>query len=314
MRSIVLLVATAAILTGCGSQPGPAELEASTPSPTVSAEARWRWESYRGVEVQVPARWTAYGVTGRQWCARPGPAEGEVGRPGMLPAFACLPKRMPADKLRQHVWFEDAYPGGEAVAGERLGAGWVRDVVVSAGVRIEVQTREPALRQHILGSIRRISVDANGCPVRHPIAKHPEYDASGGLPFGTPVTGLAVCRYDLSGRAAAALLGSAAKPRAVAERVLAAIERLPSGPNPDLPVFRCMPEQARPDEAIVLRFATEAGVREIWVGYDGCGGSGFVNGQDHRGLYAAPLKLFATGAVQPATGRYLTGLAGWTWR
>lgn len=322
-------LAVTALVTGCGGPRAIPDGDGSrTPVPAARPVARpdpavWRWESYRGIEVQVPAGWTAYGVSGRQWCApdrsgrKSGQADGEVGRPGLLRAFACIPGRPPEAMLGRHVWFGEAFAGDEAAEGrpfsERLGGGWVRDVVVSAGVRIEVQTRDPAVRRQILGSVRRIAVDANGCPVRHRITGHPEYDASGGLPFGTPVAGLAVCRYDLTGRQAAALLGSAAKPKVVAERVLAAIERLPSGSNPELPVFRCRQEQARPDEAIVLQFATADGVREIWVGYDGCGGSGFFNGRELRGLYPAPLKLFATGAVSPVSGRYLAHFPAWTW-
>ncbi|HEY4570326.1 MAG TPA: hypothetical protein VIH10_12700, partial [Kribbella sp.] len=81
--------------------------------------------------------------------------------------------------------------------------------------------------------------------------------------------------------------------------------------NPSLPVFKCAPQTARPSEAIVLRFDTAAGVREVWVEYDGCAAVGFFTGNRTYGLYAAPLKLFMTGSVRPSGGTYLSALPGW---
>ena len=71
--------------------------------------------------------------------------------------------------------------------------------------------------------------------------------------------------------------------------------------NPDLPVFKCAPQTAKPSEAIVLRFDTAAGISEIWVEYDGCDSAGFFTGTHTYGLYAAPLKLFMQGrSARPA--------------
>ena len=85
----------------------------------------------------------------------------------------------------------------------------------------------------------------------------------------------------------------------IAQQVVDAIKGLPER-NPDLPVFKCAPQTAQPSEAIVLRFDTSAGVREIWVEYDGCDSAGFFTGSHTYGLYAAPLKLFMTGrSAQP---------------
>ncbi len=62
---------------------------------------------------------------------------------------------------------------------------------------------------------------------------------------------------------------------------------------------------------IVLRFDTAAGMREIWVEYDGCDSAGFFTGTHTYGLYAAPLKLFMTGQARPSGGTYLSALKGW---
>ncbi|HEU4948136.1 MAG TPA: hypothetical protein VFT31_13370 [Kribbella sp.] len=153
------------------------------------------------------------------------------------------------------------------------------------------------------------------CPAQHPITQAPSHDAvppGVGLDLSTPVNGLQACRYRIlgPGQSGKPLLGSASFSAATAQAVVKAISSLPER-NPDLPVFKCMPAEAKPDEAIVLRFGTAAGVREVWVGYDGCSSAGFFTGERTYGLYAAPLKLFMTGSVRPSGGTYLDHLRGW---
>ncbi|GAA0952824.1 hypothetical protein GCM10009554_56320 [Kribbella koreensis] len=150
------------------------------------------------------------------------------------------------------------------------------------------------------------------CPEQHAILAAPTHEA---LPSGdgldldhAVVFGLEACRYRLEG--AQMLLGSAHFNAATAQQVVDAIKVLPER-NPSLPVFKCTPQTARPKEAIVLRFDTATGIREVWVGYDGCSSAGFFTGTRTYGLYAAPLKLFMTGTVRPAGGIYLDHLKGW---
>jgi hypothetical protein len=76
-------------------------------------------------------------------------------------------------------------------------------------------------------------------------------------------------------------------------------------------VFKCAPQVSKPSEAIVLRFDTAAGIREIWVWYDGCESAGFFTGTHTYGLFSAPLKLFMTGSVRPSGGSYLDALKDW---
>ncbi|WP_328329354.1 hypothetical protein OHA70_05845 [Kribbella sp. NBC_00382] len=153
---------------------------------------------------------------------------------------------------------------------------------------------------------------AAACPEQHAILAAPTHEAvpSGtGLDLDTTVVlGLQACRYRLVG--AQMLLGSAHFGAATAQQVVDAIKVLPER-NPSLPVFKCTPETARPKEAIVLRFDTTTGIREVWVGYDGCSSAGFFTGTRSYGLFAAPLKLFMTGTVRPSGGIYLDHLTGW---
>lgn len=149
-----------------------------------------------------------------------------------------------------------------------------------------------------------------GCPAAHPILKAPATNAvpaGTGLDVGTPVSGLLACRYDLKG---GALLGQQTYSPAIAQQVVDAIKVLPEM-NSQLPVFKCAPQAAQPSEAIVLRFTTAAGTREIWVEYTGCNTPGFFTGSHTYGLFAAPLKLFMTGPVRPAGSTYLDALKDW---
>ncbi|MEV5964883.1 hypothetical protein AB0L70_24130 [Kribbella sp. NPDC051952] len=148
------------------------------------------------------------------------------------------------------------------------------------------------------------------CPITHPILKADggnELAAGTGLDLSTPVQGLEACRYQLT---TGALLGQQRFPSAVAQQVVDAIKVLPER-NPALPVFKCAPSTAKPSEAIVLRFDTATGVREIWVEYDGCESAGFFTGTHTYGLYSAPLKLFMVGDVRPTGGTYLSALKDW---
>jgi hypothetical protein len=156
--------------------------------------------------------------------------------------------------------------------------------------------------------------EGTGCPEQHPILTAGSHEA---VPLGTgldldsaaPVFGLQACRYRLV-EGAQMLLGSATFNATTAQQVVDAIKILPER-NPALPVFKCTPQTAKPKEAIVLRFDTATGIREIWVGYDGCSSAGFFTGSRTYGLYAAPLKLFLKDTVRPTGGIYLNHLKGW---
>lgn len=153
---------------------------------------------------------------------------------------------------------------------------------------------------------------AIACPAQHPIetAPGPEAVPAGiGLDVQMPVYGLQACRYRLV-PGDPMLLGAASFNADTAQQVVDAIKVLPER-NPALPVFKCAPPTARPSEAIVLRFDTALGQKEIWVAYDGCASAGFFTGSRTYGLFAAPLKLFMKGTVRPAGGIYLDHLKGW---
>src|SRR6266545_3075200 len=80
--------------------------------------------------------------------------------------------------------------------------------------------------------------------------------------------------------------------------------------NPALPEATCRTAADYPHEAIVVRFATKSGIRELWVAYDGCVTPGFYTADGRKGLYADPLRLLATGPARPAQGTWLASI-GW---
>lgn len=149
---------------------------------------------------------------------------------------------------------------------------------------------------------------SSGCPPQHPIAADGMPPGTG-LELAAPVKSLVVCRYQLSGTGTT-LLGSMTYDATRAQEVVNAIKPLPER-NPDLPVFKCAPDVAHAREAVVLRFSTATGIRELWVHYDGCTTVGFTNGTRTWGLYPAPLKLILQGSVRPTNGTYLDHLSGW---
>ena len=151
-----------------------------------------------------------------------------------------------------------------------------------------------------------------GCPVDHPILKASGPDAlpaGTGLDLNTIVTGLRACRYGFA-EGGTGLLGQESFNAATAQQIVNEIKVLPER-NAKLPVFKCAPQVSKPSEAIVLRFDTAAGIREIWVEYDGCESAGFFTGTHTYGLYSAPLKLFMIGSVRPSGGTYLGALKDW---
>lgn len=160
------------------------------------------------------------------------------------------------------------------------------------------------------GILPNSQAESSSCPAQHPIqqaAAPNDVPPGTGLDLNTPVTGLRACRYSTG---QGGLLGQEEFDAAVAQQVVDAIKVLPER-NPDLPVFKCAPQVAKPSEAIALRFSTAAGTKEIWVVYDGCTSAGFFTGTHVYGLYPAPLKLFMTGSVRPSGGTYLSALKDW---
>jgi hypothetical protein len=291
--------ASSADSAGEGKAVVPAPPSAAEPGGAWSAPG-WRWESFGGVEVSVPATWS-YGVSDAPWCTagNHGQPDGEVGRPGPTERIRC-PDPTPVDKLGQHVWFSRT-AGGRPVRQQQLGGGWVRDMLVADGVSIEVQTHaNPAVRDHILSSVRRVGTDLNGCPATRPVDSTGWVRPTRGLDWSSAVTALSICRYDTH-TADWSLIASVSKDLSGATRLLGLIRTAPVGAGPDDP--RSAADLGA--EVTVLRFRTAGGIREVYLRYAGYRHNGFDNGGEVRRLTRESV-AFMTGPLVVYAGPMVT--------
>lgn len=173
--------------------------------PSVHAPADWRYESYDGVQVQVPATWgfggaplhadffhgrlAACGANQAEVLSSADPATYVtsatpfVGRPSKM-TDACVPwgsdGAMPSGTA---VWFDSPLAVGVKDIGSVLAE--TRSV---GGQHVTVFAGESSLRRQILGTAEVVDVDGNGCPT-HPV----QVPTSG--PASLTPTSLSVCVY-----------------------------------------------------------------------------------------------------------------------
>ncbi|MFI7065018.1 hypothetical protein ACIBL3_28770 [Kribbella sp. NPDC050124] len=126
-------------------------------------DSGWRWESYKTVQVQVPADWTQH-VSGPAPChgfqvpSRPiiGRSNDWLGKYG----YTCEDAVLPVERRLPYVWFNDVQAPGI----KQYDAGWTEETRLVAGVKISVLTKDDALRRRILDSARPITgTDYYGC-------------------------------------------------------------------------------------------------------------------------------------------------------
>ena len=255
--------------------------ETESVGPAVDApDPGWRWESYAGVELQVPDSWGT-GTTWYPWCGGQ-VAKPYVGRPiGVIPLVACSEATL-SEAGDRFVWFG----GSDAVGTTTDAEGWVRETRRLGELTVTVQLDDPALAERILDSARVYdAADWAGCAADHPLAATSD-DLRPEVPWdvaaGDVVLGGTVCRYALP-EVSPPSDGMDRPPSHIASRSLTAEEATavrnavaaaPTGTGPNDPA-RCSADRARGDEAIVVTLSTESGSRELFVRYSGC---------DHHGV------------------------------
>lgn len=272
------------------------------------AVAGWRWESYGGVEVQVPDDW-GYGTTGTPPCLDTGeaerPARGYVGRPGLLPTIGCAgPSVPPLGKRTAYLWFDSGADAGELAHD----GGWVEETRIVDGIALTVLADDTALRTRILDSARPATAGADeGCPSEHAVTTGPHARPDpqpGGLAATGPVESVSICRYGL-GSSQRVLSGSRLSGEDAAA-VVRAILAAPAGDGPNEP-GSCPPEVAYGDEVLLLVVRGGAGTQEVFVRYSGCDGHGIDDGHTHRRLTSQALKPLLSGPHMPSS---LSGVVG----
>lgn len=161
-----VLAAATAVRLGTA---GPATVQGAGPSLTPAAvPPGWRVESSLGVELAVPGDWTVndYG------CGQTA-ASTVVRAPGVVP-LCYTPE--PASKqvaiiaagrqvdVPDRSARTDPVARGSVTLPDGRSAGWV--FVASRDVTVSVRTRDPALTERILATVRPVDVDSRGCPTR----------------------------------------------------------------------------------------------------------------------------------------------------
>jgi hypothetical protein len=151
------LVTVVAVQDPGGSR-GDDGTQVSDPGPSEPLPTRWRTETWHGLQVEVPADWA--------WGASPGScgvgavvsADGRrggvdfhgtpyVGRPVSNTDICGSP---PGPPRADRVWFDADVPVGE----NELGDGYVETTIKVDGTLLTVATDNPALAEHVLGSVR----------------------------------------------------------------------------------------------------------------------------------------------------------------
>jgi hypothetical protein len=248
------------------------------------------------VELAVPPGW-AHGtgdVAAVQWCISDSTyAAPYVIRPGLEAEQACpMTTPEPVDpanlvaRAGSFVSFADiSSPSSSGVKDGLVGDRLTR---TEGAVVIRVQA-EQAIREKIVRSIRRITVDAAGCPVTDPISTDPGARPSPAVAVATlkDVTKVVACRYSLIGPAvgpastaaptaapgsvtsAATLLSSVAVQGAVAADAVRAMGDASPGGGPNSEE-NCPSPAGRGTEAIVLHISSAAGQSEVYLRYGGC--------------------------------------------
>jgi hypothetical protein len=173
--------------------------------PSVHVPTDWRYESYDGVQVRVPATWGFGGApipvdffpghlagcgsdrAAVRSAADPAPyvslVTPFVGRPSMM-TYACGPRGsdnyLPSNDA---VWFDSPL----AVGVKNVGSVTAETRAIG-GQHVTAFSRESALRRQILGTAQVVDVDGNGCP------SHVVQRPSSG-PAGLTPSSMSVCVY-----------------------------------------------------------------------------------------------------------------------
>jgi hypothetical protein len=279
------------------------------PAPTLPDG--WRWESYGGIQVGVPASWGWDNSSQRisQWCiehnnaAHPNPA---VGRPGPATTVGCFRTNEddsdPSTLIKNagiFVGFSGWLDGPRGVVEEGD-----RTTVTIGTTSVMVQAEQP-LRDKIVATVHEVGVDAYGCPATDPVSEHPQARPSPAIPVGDleSVTSVSVCKYSLSyskyiqTSTPPMLISSTKLEGTNAAAAIAGIATAPVGSGPNS-ADTCLAEVGYGDDQIVLRVTSAAGDSEVYLRYSGCDHNGFDDGADTYQLTADAVAPFVTGPNQ----------------
>lgn len=279
-------------------------------SPPTSPESsdqgdQLRWESFRGIELRVPAAW-GHGVREGSWCAGDAASQaappGAVGRPGIEPAIMCGSPHPPPHQRNPWVLFGR---GDRAAGVEEFDGGWRKETRRIGPVSVTIFADDDQLRARIFDSARIVTTtDSAGCHPGHAVVVGRTFRPSTGatLPSPADVSSVSVCRYERSAsrRIPPPLLSSSRLTGTEAARLVEAVRAAPHGEGPNS-ARQCAGGHSYGDELIVLRARAQHGVREVLVRYSGCAGNRIDDGETTRQLTADVLQLLLTEPHRPSS-------------
>lgn len=252
----------------------------------------WRWETHRGIEVEVPDDW-GYGTTRWPPCIKQ-PPHAYVGRPGPLPLPLCRDPVAPLDSRVAYLWFDSM----RDAATHAYDAGWADETRLFDGIAVTVLTDDDQVRHRILDSARPVADDTD-----HPIIGGPDVrpdPGQGGLAGVGVVESVTITRYDLSHDRTNPMLSRTSIIGDPAAELVQTILSAPQGSGPNSP-GDCAPSAMFGSEAIVLRVHGAERTQEVFVRYSGCDAHGFDDGQVRRCLTAEALQPVLAGPHRPGT-------------
>jgi hypothetical protein len=214
--------------------------------PSSAAPQGWRYESYAGVEVQVPADWGWGGAPlrsdifhGKDSLGSCGSAQAAVqsgdddsSYVSSTTAFTGRPAVM-SDLCMS--WGSDgAMPQGDALwfaspleVGQRSLGSTVAETRAVGDQHVTVFSGRASLRRQVLGTARVVDTDANGCPT-HPVLR----PVSG--PAGLRPDSMSVCAYSQDS-GTAVLLWSGSMSRRAAQDYVGTLRREPASTSAACP-------------------------------------------------------------------------------
>jgi DNA-directed RNA polymerase specialized sigma24 family protein len=309
-QAVAGLVAIAALLIPVAWLANPPEpdrdrlLDPQPPEIPLSEVPEWRWESYGGIEVQVPATWGLGDLT--QWCADSPPEDRITGpsvdRPVLDPVgpepVVCSVSSGTGTRGVSRPTFTSGLLLRPPWAPARLGRA---DVAAQAeiftrwigGVELTVVDQRLEMARRILLSATIIEeTDVNIC---EPTARVPRLGRylsmrQAGVDTIVEAEAVSICRYQLSGWEEPTLYSS----RRVGRPEAAELLRLIQGARSIEPPSADWPAGCMPADAILLRVWQGGQPTNVWLHHTACDVQGLDDGARVRELPPALLRLVLT--------------------
>ncbi|WP_328333808.1 hypothetical protein OHA70_17535 [Kribbella sp. NBC_00382] len=178
--AVVAVAATITVSQSLNHEAGPAS----------TTTTDFRWESYKTVQVQVPAQWTNFTSSPAPCGSSKAPTVGRLSPWIVLKNSGCAVAVLPLAERHEYVWFDDLQQPGV----KQYDGGWTEETREVGGIHVSVLTKNDALRQRILDSAVPLAngPDAYGCEQNGYLPA--EDDSTESLVLGK-IDSVGICEY-----------------------------------------------------------------------------------------------------------------------